>query len=197
MFREKPNCILRGQMYYARLDPVIGSEQGGHRPVLIIQNNVGNRHSPTVIAAPITSQVKKIRLPTHIGIPPYFGLPELSMALLEQIRTIDKSRLDDYIGCLDDDIMDYIDRAIGISVGLVDVPKPVHQPEEEPNEAPDEMVLCLCPTCASQFFNSPEHIIRRISPFNADREPCTYCNVRLGRTYRITRKKKRLGDDRP
>lgn len=93
MFREKPIRILRGQMYYANLDPVIGSEQGGNRPVLIIQNNVGNRHSPTVIVAPITSQLKKRRLPTHIGIPPYFGLPEQSMALLEQIRTIDKSRL--------------------------------------------------------------------------------------------------------
>lgn len=83
----------RGQMYYANLDPVIGSELGGNRPVLVIQNNAGNRHSPTIIIAPITTRVKKLRQPTHIGIPPYFGLPQSSMAMLEQIRTIDKSRL--------------------------------------------------------------------------------------------------------
>ena len=108
MNREKPENVLRGQMYYANLDPVIGSEQGGNRPVLVIQNNVGNRHSPTIIIAPITTRVKKLRQPTHIGIPPYFGLPQSSMAMLEQIRTIDKSRLGDYVGCLDDDVMDYI-----------------------------------------------------------------------------------------
>ena len=77
MNREKPENVLRGQMYYANLDPVIGSEQGGNRPVLVIQNNVGNRHSPTIIIAPITTRVKKLRQPTHIGIPPYFGLPKV------------------------------------------------------------------------------------------------------------------------
>lgn len=196
MSREKPRRILRGQMYYAHLDPVIGSEQGGDRPVLIIQNNVGNLRSPTVIAVPITSQVKKMRMPTHIGIPPYYGLPEQSIALLEQIRTIDKSRLDNYLGCLDDDIMDYIDRAIGISVGLEEVPGPARQAKEKITEAPDEMVLCLCPTCASQFFNSPDHIIQRISSRSADKELCTYCDVRMGHTYQVIRKKKHLGADR-
>lgn len=99
MDRELPDEVLRGQMYYADLDPVIGSEQGGNRPVLVIQNNVGNRHSPTIIIAPITTRVKKVHQPTHIGIPPYFGLPQNSMAMLEQIRTIDKGRLGSYI-CL-------------------------------------------------------------------------------------------------
>lgn len=75
MNREKPEKVLRGQMYYANLDSVIGSEQGGNRPVLVIQNNTGNRHSPTIIIAPITTRVKKLRQPTHIGIPPHFGLP--------------------------------------------------------------------------------------------------------------------------
>lgn len=84
---------IGGQMYYVDLDPVIGSEQGGNRPVLVIQNNIGNHHSPTIIIAPITTRVKKLHQPTHIGIPPYFGLPQNSMAMLEQIRTIDKSRL--------------------------------------------------------------------------------------------------------
>ena len=93
MNRDLPNGVLRGQMYYANLDPVVGSEQGGNRPVLVIQNNVGNRHSPTIIIAPITTRVKKLHQPTHIGVPPYFGLPQNSMAMLEQIRTIDKGRL--------------------------------------------------------------------------------------------------------
>ena len=74
MNRELPDEVLRGQMYYADLDPVIGSEQGGNRPVLVIQNNIGNRHSPTIIIAPITTRVKKLHQPTHIGVPPYFGL---------------------------------------------------------------------------------------------------------------------------
>lgn len=197
MDRELPDEVLRGQMYYADLDPVIGSEQGGNRPVLVIQNNVGNRHSPTIIIAPITTRVKKVHQPTHIGIPPYFGLPQNSMAMLEQIRTIDKGRLGSYIGCLDDDVMDYVDKALGISVGL-------HAPVEENlklhtnephNNMPDEMVLTLCGTCLKQFICSPEHIVRRINHAQS-KEPCMYCHVRDGYDYRIIHKKKRLGDDR-
>ena len=145
MNRELPDEVLRGQMYYADLDPVIGSEQGGNRPVLVIQNNVGNRHSPTIIIAPITTRVKKVHQPTHIGIPPYFGLPQNSMAMLEQIRTIDKGRLGSYIGCLNDDVMDYVDKALGISVGLhapVEENQKLHTNEPH-NNMPDEMVLTL------------------------------------------------------
>ena len=197
MDRELPDEVLRGQMYYADLDPVIGSEQGGNRPVLVIQNNVGNRHSPTIIIAPITTRVKKVHQPTHIGIPPYFGLPQNSMAMLEQIRTIDKGRLGSYIGCLDDDVMDYVDKALGISVGL-HAPGEENQqlPTNEPhNNMPDEMVLTLCGTCLKQFICSPEHIVRRINHAQT-KEPCMYCHVRDGYDYRIIHKKKRLGDDR-
>ena len=197
MKRERPDEVLRGQMYYANLDPVIGSEQGGTRPVLVIQNNVGNCFSPTIIIAPITTRVKKLRQPTHIGIPPFFGLPQSSMAMLEQIRTIDKSRLGDYVGCLDDDVMDYIDEALGISVGLQD---PSDTEQERPtdelrDDIPDEMVLTLCGTCLKQFIYSPEHIVRRIDRTQT-KEPCMYCHVRDGYDYRIIHKKKRLGDDR-
>ena len=191
MNREKPDMVLRGQMYFATLDPVIGSEQGGNRPVLVIQNDVGNRFSPTVIVAPITTQIKKMRQMTHIGIPPYFGLPQNSMAMLEQIRTIDKSRLGDYVGCLDDDVMDYIDEALGISVGLKEFTWQDDGPKEE---VPSEMVLTLCGTCLRQFILSPEHIVRRIDRTQT-KEPCMYCHVRDGYDYRITRKKKRMGDD--
>ena len=112
--------VKRGDMFYADLSPVIGSEQGGTRPVLIIQNDTGNKYSPTVIAAAITSQVGKNRLPTHIAIDSKeVGLKSDSVVLAEQIRTIDKSRLKEKIGHIEDQgIMEQINNAIGISLGL-------------------------------------------------------------------------------
>ena len=111
--------VKRGDIYYADLSPVIGSEQGGVRPVLIVQNDVGNKYSPTVIAAAITSQINKAKMPTHIEIgAEHYGLNKDSVILLEQIRTIDKQRLREKIGRLSDDLMDGVDRAIGISFGL-------------------------------------------------------------------------------
>ncbi|MBE5805446.1 MAG: type II toxin-antitoxin system PemK/MazF family toxin [Clostridiales bacterium] len=112
--------VKRGDMFYADLSPVIGSEQGGIRPVIIIQNDVGNKHSPTVIAAAITSQTGKSKLPTHIEIgSEQCGLKADSVVLAEQIRTIDKSRLKEKIGHIDDNIiMNKINNALGVSFGL-------------------------------------------------------------------------------
>ncbi len=112
--------IKRGDMFYADLSPVVGSEQGGVRPVIIIQNDLGNKHSPTVIAAAITSQIGKTKLPTHIQIESKKnGLKEDSVILAEQIRTIDKSRLKDKIGHIEDnDLMNKINNALGVSFGL-------------------------------------------------------------------------------
>ena len=111
--------IRRGDIYYADLNPVIGSEQGGRRPVLIISNDTGNRHSPTVIAAAITSQIGKARLPTHIELEAQnYGLTRNSVILLEQIRTIDKSRLREKMGRLDAPTMNRVDDAIAVSFGL-------------------------------------------------------------------------------
>ena len=112
--------IKRGDMFYADLSPVVGSEQGGIRPVIIIQNDIGNKHSPTVIAAAITSQTGKNKLPTHIEIGSQEnGLKSDSVVLAEQIRTIDKSRLKEKIGHIDDDaIMSKINSALGVSFGL-------------------------------------------------------------------------------
>ena len=111
--------VKRGEIYYADLSPVVGSEQGGVRPVLIVQNDIGNKHSPTVIAAAITSQRDKTRLPTHIGISAAgCGLAKDSIVLLEQIRTIDKRRLKERMGRLDDTSMAEIDTALTISFGL-------------------------------------------------------------------------------
>ena len=111
--------IKRGDIYYADLSPVVGSEQGGVRPVLIVQNDVGNKFSPTVIAAAITSQQAKAKLPTHIQLnSESSGLAKDSVVLLEQIRTIDKRRLKEKMGSLDDNSMEKINEAISISFGL-------------------------------------------------------------------------------
>ena len=111
--------IKRGDIYYADLSPVIGSEQGGLRPVLIVQNDVGNRYSPTVIAAAITSRMGKAKLPTHIDINgTETGLSRDSVILLEQIRTIDKRRLKEKMGHLDDNTMIHVNNAIEVSFGL-------------------------------------------------------------------------------
>ena len=111
--------VKRGDIFYADLSPVVGSEQGGCRPVLIVQNDTGNRHSPTVFAAAITSQTGKARLPTHISVSPLScGLPKQSIILLEQVRTLDKRRLREKMGRLDDGVMRQVDAAIAVSLGL-------------------------------------------------------------------------------
>ena len=112
--------VRRGEIYYADLSPVIGSEQGGIRPVLIVQNDVGNKYSPTVIAAAITSQKYKTRLPTHISVnTDNCGLQKDSVVLLEQVRTLDKQRLKERMGNLPDSEMNKINKALSVSFGLL------------------------------------------------------------------------------
>ncbi|ETP68420.1 type II toxin-antitoxin system PemK/MazF family toxin [Planomicrobium chinense] len=112
--------VKRGDVFFAELSPVVGSEQGGTRPVLVIQNDIGNRFSPTVIIAAITAQIQKAKLPTHVEInAKKYGFERDSVILLEQLRTIDKSRLTDKITQLDDELMEKVDEALEISVGLV------------------------------------------------------------------------------
>jgi len=111
--------VKRGDIYYADLSPVVGSEQGGLRPVLIVQNDIGNKHSPTVIAAAITSKMSKAHLPTHIDVQAtQVGLAKDSVILLEQIRTIDKQRLKEKMGHLDEGTMNQVNNAIAVSFGL-------------------------------------------------------------------------------
>src|SRR5699024_3235369 len=122
-YSRRVSCVTsgvkRGDIYYADLSPVVGSEQGGLRPVLIVQNDTGNRHSPTVIAAAITSQINKAKLPTHIELEgKSYGLSKDSVVLLEQIRTIDKRRLRERMGKLDAGLMNKVDNAIAVSFGL-------------------------------------------------------------------------------
>ncbi|MBP3041002.1 type II toxin-antitoxin system endoribonuclease NdoA [Bacillaceae bacterium Marseille-Q3522] len=113
--------VKRGDVYFADLSPVVGSEQGGVRPVLVIQNDIGNRFSPTVIVAAITAQIQKAKLPTHVEIDAKrYGFERDSVILLEQIRTIDKQRLTDKITHLNDEMMEKVNEALQISVGLID-----------------------------------------------------------------------------
>ena len=138
-------AVRRGDIFYADLSPVVGSEQGGLRPVLIIQNDVGNRYSPTVIAAAITSRMGKTKLPTHIDIyADRVGLSKDSVILLEQIRTLDKRRLREKMGHLDEAVMEEVNNAIAVSFGLhegirrgeEEPSREVSAPEREPMQAP-------------------------------------------------------------
>lgn len=114
--------VKRGDIFYANLSPVVGSEQGGHRPVLVLQNDVGNKYSPTVIVAAITSQISKAKLPTHVELSAkQYSLEKDSVVLLEQLRTIDKRRLKEKITHLGEDIMTTVDEALRISLGLIQV----------------------------------------------------------------------------
>ena len=113
--------VKRGDVYFADLSPVVGSEQGGVRPVLVIQNDIGNRFSPTVIVAAITAQIQKAKLPTHVEIDAKrYDFERDSVILLEQIRTIDKQRLTDKITHLDDEMMEKVDEALQVSLGLIE-----------------------------------------------------------------------------
>ena len=112
--------VKRGDIFYADLSPVIGSEQGGVRPVIVVQNDIGNKYSPTIIVAAITSQINKAKMPTHIELDANeYGLSKDSVVLAEQIRTIDKRRLKEKIGHLDDELMTRVNEALEISFGLV------------------------------------------------------------------------------
>lgn len=114
--------IKRGEIYFAQLNPVVGSEQGGIRPVLVVQNNIGNQYSPTTIILAITSQINKAKMPTHVELKSdFFGLERDSVILAEQIRTIDKMRLKQRIAILDDETMAKVTQALNISLGLTEL----------------------------------------------------------------------------
>ncbi len=166
--------IKRGEIYYADLNPVFGSEQGGVRPVLTIQNNTGNRYSPTIIIAPITAS-KKPDMITHVSLANLSCLREPSIVLLEQIRTIDRQRLRDYIGMVTEEQIVAVNHAIVISLGL-------NQTLREPIE------LSLCSICVDQFYQTQTYRIKRVDKEQKHKEICIYCGVRHGFDYEITRK---------
>lgn len=167
---------LRGDMYYADLGRGVGSEQEGYRPVLIIQNNTGNKYSTTVIVAAISSKVNvKAKLPTHYLLKAENGLELPSLVLLEQLRTIDKRRLENYIGRLDECHIRRINRALAISVGLIE-------------EVPKDLIMCLCPACANNFYGTGSYYLRRLNLAKEGKDICSYCGQRLGFDYQVVKK---------
>lgn len=170
---------LRGDMYYADLGRGIGSEQEGYRPVVIIQNNTGNKYSPTVIVAAISSKVDaKAKLPTHYLLKAESGLELPSLVLLEQLRTIDKKRLETYIGRLEEKHIRRIDHALAVSVGLIE-------------EVPENLIMCLCPACANNFYGTGSYYLRRVNPAQQKRDICTYCSQRPGFDYEVVKRAER------
>lgn len=167
---------VRGDMYYADLGTGIGSEQEGYRPVVIIQNDVGNKHSPTVIVASITSKKDaKPKLPTHYLIDAEDGLELPSLVLLEQLRTVDKRRLDSFIGHLSEKHIQGINHALAVSIGLIE-------------SVPKKLILCLCSTCAENFYGTGAYVLRRVHSQQEEKDTCTYCNHRKGFDYEVIRK---------
>lgn len=163
--------IQRGDIYIADLNPIEGSEQGGFRPVLVIQNNLGNQHSPTIIVATLTTR-KNAKLPTHVKLGNQFGLAQNSMVLAEQIRTLDKHRLTKYIGSIDLDATRKVNRALKISLGII---------KNEPIE------ITLCPECANLFYKSQTFHLRRIDPYQMKKDVCEFCRTRRGYDYHLTK----------
>jgi len=173
----------RGEIYYANLNPYQGSEQGGIRPVLLLQNDTGNRYSPTVIAIPATSRVdKKPYQPTHVILRKVPGLDGANLFMAEQIRTLDKHRLGRFVGRLSGDQMHKIEKAVCASLEL-DAPISDRQPGRE-----NAMLLTLCPTCRSRFCDAGLYRIERADRNQREKEPCTYCQTRRGFDYYVSRK---------
>lgn len=167
---------LRGEIYFANLEKGIGSEQEGYRPVVIIQNDVGNRHSPTVIVAAITSRKEtREKLPTHFYVGEESGLDRPSVVMLEQLRTLDKQRLDKYVGRLDQKKLAELDYALAISLDLK-------------HHIPDALIMSLCSVCADNFRNTGACILRRVDPGQMQKEKCTYCDQRRGFDYIVVKK---------
>jgi len=163
----------RGDMYYADLGRGVGSEQEGHRPVVIIQNNTGNKHSPTVIVAAISSRVGvKPKLPTHYFVNAENGLELPSIILLEQIRTIDKQRLAKYIGRLNQGHIRGMNHALAVSIGLIEA-------------IPSKLTLCLCGACADAFRSMGAFVLQKAEQEQAEKEICSYCKQGTGAHYDV------------
>ena len=165
--------IKRGDMYYADLNPIIGSEQGDCRPVLIVQNDLGNEHSPTVVVAPLTTNIRKNHLPTHVMIPCSCGLDRDSLVLAEQIRTIDCSRLSEYIGHIGSELFPAIDTALAVCMGL----------ENKRSPKGEMLELSLCSRCESDFRSSGYLIIKK--GWQDVKEDCDFCKTGRGLRFGI------------
>ena len=170
----KTKPIKRGDIYYADLNPVTGSEQGGVRPCLVVQNDLGNTYSPTIVIVPITCKLSKNPLPTHVTIPRSYGLETDSLALTEQIRTVDRSRISGYIGHIGGKTQLEIDKALAVCLGF-----------ENKRAAKGELlILCLCPRCENSFRNSGYIVVGKGGP-EAKKSDCDFCSVGRGLIFGV------------
>ena len=165
--------IKRGDIFFADLNPVVGSEQGAFRPVLVVQNDVGNIHSPTIVVIPLTRNLNKNPLPTHVVIPSNNGLENDSLALAELIRTIDRSRIAGYIGHIGGKIQAEIDTALSICVGI----------EKHRAAKGEMMVLTLCNRCERNFRDSGYVLVKK--SWQENKEECDFCKIRMGLTFGV------------
>ena len=170
---NRNQTVRRGDMFYANLNPKVGSEQGDLRPVLVVQNNAGNTYSPTVVVVPITRNLNKKTLPTHVVIPKANGLENNSLALVEQIRTIDRSRITGYIGHIGGDVQAEIDAALLVCVGI----------ESHRASKGEALFLTLCPRCESSFRDSGYAVVKK--GWQENKEDCDFCKVRQGFTFGV------------
>lgn len=170
----------RGDVYMADLGQGVGSEQGGSRPVVIVQNDTGNHYSPTVIVAAMTSKgSSKAKLPTHFTLVGFTQLP--SLVLCEQIRTLDKQRLGDHLGRLTQKEIQQLDYALSVSLGLK---RPHKKPKERSYRSPS-LTMTLCPSCADAFCWDGEHTLKRVDPISPEKDLCTFCGQRYGYEYQV------------
>ncbi len=164
----------RGDVYFAAFPNADGSENYGTHPIVIVQNNVGNYHSTTVIGVVLTSSHKKPNMPTHVILEEPGQLCDGSMAMTEQIFTLDKNRLHGYLGRLSTASMDRIDEALKLSLSLNDT---------------ETTLMCLCPRCLQAFRDLPNHFARRVNHNQQVKDTCTFCGYRMGFDYWVTRQK--------
>ena len=176
---ENERKIKRGEIYVYDFGSNPGSIQSGLRPVLVLQGNEFNDHSPTTIVAPITSVIKKNYLPSHVFLGPEYGLKKPSMAMLEQLKTINQSQLGKYIGIVDDErTQKQIWKAFKKTLGMWDYTR---------NQS--QSVYCLCHRCLDDFRSRPNVIVSRLDPFNSVKDFCTVCNTRYGYDYVVIERK--------
>lgn len=162
----KEKMISRGDLFYYDFGDRVGSVQSGERPVLVVQADDYNKNAPTVIVAAVTSVIKKRYLPSHIMLGDKFGLKKPSMVLLEQVQTVNKDQLSDYIGTIEDEhLLRQINATLKKTFGLW-----VYKPEKEEN------VRCLCTKCLNDYIHNPDYIVRRLDPFAKVKDHCDKCN---------------------
>ena len=165
--------IRRGDIYCADLNPVVGSEQGDRRPIIVVQNDDGNEHSLTVVIVPITATLRKYPLPTHVLIPGCCGLEKDSVALTEQIRTIDRSRLDEYIGHIDQKLQPALDKALAVCIGL----------ETRSPLKGEMLILSLCHRCEVDFRKSEYLLVKK--GWQEVKNDCDFCKAGKGLNFGV------------